>query len=68
MAKKFNGRIELDIRDSEPDWEPYLAPKAPERRAEHPADRLGRRRLRHDGGVRRARRDAHDATSRRHGR
>ena len=30
MAKKFNGRIALDIRDSEPDWEPYLTPKAPE--------------------------------------
>ena len=30
MAKTFNGRIALDIRDSEPDWEPFLAPKAPE--------------------------------------
>ncbi|MCZ7628028.1 MAG: sulfatase-like hydrolase/transferase [Microthrixaceae bacterium] len=30
MPKHFNGRIELDIRDSEPDWTPYLAPKAPE--------------------------------------
>jgi len=29
MAKKFNGKIALDIRDSEPDWAPYLAPKAP---------------------------------------
>jgi len=26
----FNGRISLDIRDSEPDWAPYLPPKAPE--------------------------------------
>ena len=26
----FNGRISLDIRDSEPDWEPFLAPRAPE--------------------------------------
>ncbi len=26
----FKGRISLDIRDSEPDWEPYLAPTAPE--------------------------------------
>ena len=25
----FKGKIELDIRDSVPDWEPYLAPKAP---------------------------------------
>jgi arylsulfatase A-like enzyme len=26
----FKGKISLDIRDSEPDWEPYLAPVAPE--------------------------------------
>jgi arylsulfatase A-like enzyme len=30
MSKHFNGRIALDIRDSEPDWTPYLAPKAPD--------------------------------------
>jgi arylsulfatase len=30
MTKQFKGRIEVDIRDSEPDWEPFLAPKAPE--------------------------------------
>ncbi len=30
MAKQFNGKIAVDIRDSVPDWEPYLAPKAPE--------------------------------------
>ena len=30
MTKDWNGRIELDIRDSEPDWGPYLAPKAPD--------------------------------------
>ncbi|MFN8027466.1 MAG: arylsulfatase [Acidimicrobiia bacterium] len=29
MAKKqFQGKVSLDIRDSTPDWEPYLAPKA----------------------------------------
>jgi arylsulfatase len=28
MAKGFQGKIELDIRDSAPDWAPYLAPKA----------------------------------------
>ena len=27
---EFAGKIELDIRDSTPDWAPYLAPKAPE--------------------------------------
>jgi len=30
MAKDFTGKIELDIRDSEPDWGPFLAPRAPE--------------------------------------
>ena len=30
MATEFNGRIELDIRDSEPDWGPYAPPTAPE--------------------------------------
>jgi arylsulfatase A-like enzyme len=30
MASRFGGRIELDIRDSVPDWSTYLAPKAPE--------------------------------------
>ncbi|MGZ4704699.1 MAG: sulfatase-like hydrolase/transferase [Acidimicrobiales bacterium] len=28
MAKTFKGKIALDIRDSEPDWDPFLAPKA----------------------------------------
>ncbi|WP_375488681.1 arylsulfatase [uncultured Mycobacterium sp.] len=30
MATQFQGKIELDIRDSEPDWGPYAAPTAPE--------------------------------------
>lgn len=30
MATEFNGKIALDIRDSEPDWGPYAAPVAPE--------------------------------------
>src|SRR6476469_5738285 len=30
MAPEFNGKIAVDVRDSVPDWEPYLAPKAPE--------------------------------------
>ena len=29
MAEAFKGKIQLDVRDSEPDWGPYLAPKAP---------------------------------------
>jgi len=30
MAGEFNGKIELDVRDSVADWEPYLLPTAPE--------------------------------------
>jgi arylsulfatase A-like enzyme len=30
MAPEFAGKIELDIRDSEPDWGPYAAPTAPD--------------------------------------
>jgi arylsulfatase A-like enzyme len=30
MAKEFKGEINLDIRDSKPDWSPYLASRAPE--------------------------------------
>ncbi|MGW5072167.1 arylsulfatase [Rhodococcus sp. NPDC004095] len=26
----YRGKINIDIRDSEPDWEPFLAPRAPE--------------------------------------
>ena len=30
VAAEFNGKIALDIRDSQPDWGPYAAPTAPE--------------------------------------
>ena len=30
MAAEFKGKIALDIRDSEPDWGPFVAPSAPE--------------------------------------
>ncbi|KLO35350.1 hypothetical protein ABH37_15530, partial [Mycobacterium haemophilum] len=30
MATEFSGKVELDIRNSEPDWGPYAAPRAPE--------------------------------------
>jgi hypothetical protein len=30
VAKPFRGKIELDIRDSMPDWEAFLPDKAPE--------------------------------------
>jgi arylsulfatase A-like enzyme len=29
MTKPFRGRIDIDIRDSVPDWAPYAQPKAP---------------------------------------
>ena len=28
MTKSFKGKIAVDIRDSTPDWEPYLSPQA----------------------------------------
>ena len=30
MSKEFNGVVNVDIRDSTPDWEPFLQPQAPE--------------------------------------
>jgi len=30
VSNQFSGRIELDIRDTVPDWSPYLAGEAPE--------------------------------------
>ena len=30
MGKEFEGTINLDIRDSTPDWEPYVPPRAPD--------------------------------------
>jgi len=30
MTKTFKGTINIDIRDSVPDWEPYVQPKAPD--------------------------------------
>lgn len=30
MTPDFAGKVELDVRDSVPDWAPFLAPKAPE--------------------------------------
>ena len=30
MAKQFKGSINLDVRDSTPDWDAFLAGKAPQ--------------------------------------
>lgn len=29
MDKQFSGKIDLDVRNSKPDWEPFLQPRAP---------------------------------------
>ena len=61
-STEFQGKIELDIRDSEPDWGPYAAPTAPRERAEHSLSGVGRHRHRDLGLLRRPGRDAgHDA-------
>ena len=68
MPKPFKGVVNVDIRDSVPDWEPFLAAQGARGRAERADHRLGRRRLRHDGRLRRPGRDADDAAHRRRGR
>jgi arylsulfatase A-like enzyme len=30
LGKQFNGKINVDVRDSTPDWKPYEEPKAPD--------------------------------------
>ncbi len=30
MAKRWNGKLAIDIRDAKPDWTPFLQPQAPE--------------------------------------
>ena len=30
MSVPFKGRIKVDIRDSVPDWSPFVPPKAPD--------------------------------------
>ena len=64
MAKPFNGVINLDIRDSTPDWTPFLAQKAPAVRAERAGGALRRHWYGGLVAVRRADRDADDATPR----
>jgi hypothetical protein len=45
MRVPFNGVINVDIRDSTPDWTPFEPPRAPEGGAERPLRRARRRRL-----------------------
>ena len=67
VAKRFKGVINIDIRDSVPDWEPYAQPIAPGGRAERALHRPRRCRLLGDGAVRRADRDAEHQPHRRQG-
>ncbi len=54
MSEPFKGTINVDIRDSVPDWSPFEPPKAPDGRAERGLHRAGRRRLLGDVLLRRA--------------
>ena len=58
MAEPFNGIINLDVRDSTPDWEPFMPPRAPDGLAERPDRALRRHRARGVVAVRRPHRDA----------
>ena len=65
MSVPFKGTINVDIRDSVPDWSPFEPPKAPRRRAERGLHRARRRRVLGDGLLRRADRDAEHRPDRR---
>ena len=65
VAREFSGKISLDIRDSVPDWEPFVAPKAPAEAPQRRLHRVGRRGLRHDGLLRRPGAHPHDGPHRR---
>ena len=45
MSKAFEGTVNVDIRDSTPDWSPFEAPKAPDGHAECHLHRARRRRV-----------------------
>ena len=65
MAKPFKGVVNVDIRDSEPDWAPFEPPQGARRGAERPVHRARRRRLLGDELLRRADRDAEHRPDRR---
>ena len=58
MAKPFKGKIELDIRDSTPDWEAFLPGQGARGRAQRARRALRRHRAGRLVAVRRADRDA----------
>ncbi len=65
MASNRKGKIAVDIRDSVPDWSPYLPPRPPRGCPERADHRVGRRGLRQHGRFRRSHRDPHHAAHRR---
>ena len=58
MTRDFKGTINVDIRDSVPDWEPFEPPQGPGRCTERRLHRPRRRRVLGDELLRRADRDA----------
>ena len=62
---EFKGKIELDIRDSEPDWGPYARSSRAARCAQRPLPGVGRHGHRDLGLLRRPRRDARHEPHRR---
>ncbi len=57
-TKPFKGIIDIDVRNSAPDWEPYAQPKAPGWRTQRVIHRVGRHRLWRAVTLRRADRSA----------
>jgi arylsulfatase len=51
MSKRFAGTIDVDGRDSTPDWEPHIQPGGSRGCAERPVHRARRRRLLGDGAL-----------------
>ncbi len=64
MSKPFNGIINVDVRDSTPDWTPYTEPSRAGGRAQRPDRPLRRHGARGVVPLRRAHQHAHDATAR----
>ena len=68
MREPFKGVIDVDVRDSVPDWTPFEPPKAPDGCSQRPVHRARRRGLLGDVLLRRADRHAQSRQDRRRGR
>jgi hypothetical protein len=64
VSEPFKGTINIDIKDSIPDWAPYTQPLAPKGCPERLVRRARRCRVLGDGAVRRPDRDAERQTDR----